>query len=47
MRAENDPILQAWPQKETNRFISAANQNEILKDMAIYIIRTIKKHERI
>ena len=44
MRAEGDPNFQKWVLKETNRFTSLAIQNEILKDMAMYILRSIVKN---
>ena len=44
LRAEDDPNFQEWLHKETNRFTSSAIQNEILKDMAMHILRSIVKH---
>ena len=41
LRAEDDPNFQEWLHKETNRFTSSAIQNEILKDMAMHILRSI------
>ena len=43
MRAEGDPNFQEWLHKKTNRFTSSAIQNEILKDMAMHILRPIVK----
>ena len=48
LQAEDGPNFQEWLHKETNRFISSVIQNEVLKDMAMHILRpTIKKHQRI
>ena len=44
LRAEDDPNFQEWLHKETNRFTSSAIQNEILKDMAMHILRPIVKN---
>ena len=44
LRAEDDPNFQEWLHKETNRFTSSAIQNEILKDMAMHILRSIVKN---
>ena len=43
LRAEDDPNFQEWLwlHKETNRFTSSTIQNEILKDMAMHILRSI------
>ena len=42
--AEDDSNFQEWLHKETNRFTSSAIQNEILKDMAMHILRSIVKN---
>ena len=42
--AEDDPNFHEWLHKETNRFTSSAIQNEILKDMAMHILRPIVKN---
>ena len=39
-----NPNFQKWLHKETSRFISLAIQNENLKDMAMYILRSIVKN---
>ena len=44
LRAEDYPNFQEWLHKETNRFTSSAIQNEILKDMAMHILRPIVKN---
>ena len=44
MWAEDDPNFQEWLFKETNRFTSSTIQNEILKDMAVHILRPIVKY---
>ena len=44
MRAEDDPNFQEWLYKETNQFTSSAIQNEILKDIAMHILRSIVKN---
>ena len=44
MQAEGNPNFQEWVLKETNQFTSLAIQNEILKDMAMYILRSIVKN---
>lgn len=44
LQAEDDPNFQEWFQKETNQFISAAIQNEILKSMAMHIRRPLAKN---
>ena len=43
LRAEDDPNFQEWLHIETKRFTSLAIQNEILKDMAMHILRSIVK----
>ena len=43
-RQLDDPNFQEWLHKETNRFTSSAIQNEILKDMAMHILRPIVKN---
>ena len=42
--AEDGPNFQEWLYKETNQFTSSAIQNEILKDMAMHILRSIVKN---
>ena len=44
MQAEGNINFQEWVLKETNQFTSLAIQNEILKDMAMYILRSIVKN---
>ena len=44
LRAVDDGNFQEWLHKETNRFISPAIQNEILKDMSMHILRPIVKN---
>ena len=44
MRAEDNPNFQEWPHKKTNRFTSSAIQNEILEDIAMLILRSIRKN---
>ena len=44
LRAEDDPNFLEWLHKETNRFTSSTIQNEILKDMAVHILRPIVKY---
>ena len=44
LRAEHGPNFQEWLHKETKRFTSSVIQNEILKDMAMHILRSIVKN---
>ena len=44
MRVEDDPNFQEWLYKETNQFTLSAIQNEILKDIAMHILRSIVKN---
>ena len=44
LRAEDDPNFLEWLHKETNRFTSSTIQNEILKDMAVHILRPVVKY---
>ena len=44
LRAEDDPNFQEWLYKETNRFTLSDIRNEILKDMAMHILRSIIKN---
>ena len=42
--AVDDPKFKEWLHKETNQFTSSVIQNEILKDMAMNILRSIVKN---
>ena len=44
LRAEDDPNFQEWLHKETNRFTLSDIRNEILKDMAMHILRSVVKN---
>ena len=44
LRTQDDPNFQEWLHKEINRFTSSAIQNEILKVMAMHILRSILKN---
>ena len=39
----DNPNFREWLHKEINRFTSSAIQNELLKDMAMHILRSILK----
>lgn len=41
LRGEDDPKLELWIKKKTNKYTSADVQNEILKTMALHVLRHI------
>ena len=41
MRAENDPVFTEWLKRKNNKYTSPEIQNEILKELALTILRDV------